>query len=214
MTSALPTTNSSPPSPVSLKQRISSFTLWRKKPKSFSGRHQNAYHDYVSSLVCAGWENLGELDTYLDQTPPTQAGLIVSVLDITQNFATKRWPDLTSEHDVARFLKQEKKGDSPVRFIIVEYKEMLSSGAIEALGAALKLDPRFFNWCTKSKGHVFTPSQSHRAPYVSLGFGILDASTPRVTDAERFKVMVYIQPDGEGIGWTGMYLHHLAMATF
>jgi len=143
---------------------------------------------------------------YLNEAPTTQAGLIVSILDLGQDEKTRRWPDITHEHDLMRFLREEKKtGGSKVRLCVVEIQNMPSSGVIEALGGELKLDPRFFNWCTKSRGHVFTPSQSHRAPFVKLEFGILDDSTPRVTDAERFKTLIYIQPDEEGDGWTGMF---------
>lgn len=70
---------------------------------------------------------------------------------------------------------------------------MPSSALIETFGGALKLDPRFFQWSTKSNSHVFTPSQRHRAPYLTLDFGVLDESTSNSTDAERFRVLVYIQ---------------------
>lgn len=88
---------------------------------------------------------------------------------------------------------------------MAEYQGNPDAQLIEIFGSSLKLDPRFFQWSIHDSGHVFTPSQRHRAPYLSLGFGILDTRTEQKTDAERFKVLVYIQPDEEGDGWTGKF---------
>ena len=126
-----------------------------------------------------------------------QDGLVVSVLDITQDASTKRWPDINNELDLKRFMEAPNRDGVSVRLYMAEYQGSPASGLIETLGGGLKLDPRFFQWSIHSKGHVFTPSQRHRAPYVSLGFGVLDASTPRTTDAEKFKVLVYIQVRSE-----------------
>jgi hypothetical protein len=144
--------------------------------------------------VAAGWENLRELDIYLAQAATAQPGLIVSVLDISYDFKTKIWPNVTNERDLARFVGEEKRTDaSKVRLYMAEFRDTPSSSFIEALGRGLKLDPKFFIWCTKSKGHIFTPSQAHRAPFINFGFGVLDSSTPQMTDAEKFKVSVYIK---------------------
>jgi hypothetical protein len=93
-----------------------------------------------------------------------------------------------------------------VRLYLVEYNDCPATCVIEALGGGLKLDPRFFNWSIHSKAHVFAPSQRHRAPYTALGFGVLNASTRQKTDAEKFKVLIYILPDTQGDGWTGVIL--------
>jgi hypothetical protein len=149
------------------------------------------YLDFVRELVKAGWSNLQELTTYLSNETP-QEGLVVSVLDITQESKTIRHPDIDNELDLKKFMEASNRDGVDVRLYMAEYQGEPASGLIETLGAGLKLDPRFFQWAIHSKGHVFTPSQRHKAPYVSLGFGVLDASTPRTTDAEKFKVLVYI----------------------
>ncbi|KAH8748794.1 hypothetical protein BGZ57DRAFT_144085 [Hyaloscypha finlandica] len=163
------------------------------------------YLEYVRHLIAAGWSNLQDLDDYL-LNETAQAELVVSVLDITQDGAPKRWPDIHNELDLKRFMESPNRGGVSVRLYMAEYQSCPASGLIETLGGGLKLDPRFFQWSIHSKGHVFTPSMRHRAPYVSLGFGLLDASTSRTTDAEKFKVLVYIQPDEDGNGWTGVFL--------
>jgi len=150
------------------------------------------YLEYVRQLIAAGWSNLQDLDDYL-LNETAQAELVVSVLDITQDGAPKRWPDIHNELDLKRFMESPNRGGVSVRLYMAEYQSCPASGLIETLGGGLKLDPRFFQWSIHSKGHVFTPSMRHRAPYVSLGFGLLDASTSRTTDAEKFKVLVYIQ---------------------
>jgi hypothetical protein len=150
------------------------------------------YLEYVRQLIAAGWSNLQDLDDYL-LNETAQDGLVVSVLDITRDAVTKRWPDIHNELDLKRFMEAPNRDGVTVRLYMAEYQGCPASGLIETLGGCLKLDPRFFQWSIHSKGHVFTPSMRHRVPYVSLGFGVLDASTPRTTDAEKFKVLVYIQ---------------------
>jgi hypothetical protein len=175
---------------------IKSFT--RRKTKSSPTSLQEwalpsrPYLEYVRQLIAAGWSNLQDLDDYL-LNETAQAELVVSVLDITQDGAPKRWPDIHNELDLKRFMESPNRGGVSVRLYMAEYQSCPASGLIETLGGGLKLDPRFFQWSIHSRGHVFTPSMRHRAPYVSLGFGVLDASTARTTDAEKFKVLVYIQ---------------------
>ena len=167
------------------------------------------YHDYVHRLVDAGWENLSDLDRYLGTAPVQQAGLVVSVLDIEHGldgFRRKQWPDMCDEIELKDFMKKERNPNVKVRLYLAEYSDCPATCVIEAFGSGLKLDPRFFSWSIHSRGHVFTPSQRHRAPYTALGFGVLDASTPRKTDAEKFKVFIYVQPDEHGDGWTGVIL--------
>lgn len=126
----------------------------------------------------------------------TQPGLIVSVVDILKGDPEpKHWPNIYNEVDLKNFVETERrpKGCGSVRLYMAEYHRNPSPALIETLGASLKLDPRFFGWSIHDKEHVFTPSQRHRAPYMTLGFGVLDATTPRKTDAEKFKVLVYVQ---------------------
>jgi hypothetical protein len=156
------------------------------------GLPNRPYLEYVRQLVAAGWSNLQDLDAYL-LNETAQDDLVVSVLDITVDATTKRWPDIHNELDLKGFMEAPNRDGVSVRLYMAEYQGEPASGLIETLGGGLKLDPRFFQWSINSKGHVFTPSQRHRAPYVNLGFGVLDASTPRKTDAQKFKVLVYIQ---------------------
>jgi len=165
----------------------------------------------VRQLVAAGWTNLQRLDEYLGGGAGaegyTQQELIVSVVDIAKGIEEKPklWPDIHSEVDLKNFIKKNKRParSESVRFYLAEYQGNPSPALVETLGSTLKLDPRFFGWSIHNKGHVFTPSQRHRAPYLTLGFGLLDAKTANRTDAEKFKVLVYVQPDEEGNGWTG-----------
>lgn len=167
------------------------------------------YHEYVHQLVAAGWDNLADLDNYLTTAPPQQPGLVISVLDIEHGpdrFERRRWPDLYNEFELKEFMGKRKPESAKVRLLIAEYIDSPPTCVIEAFGSELKLDPRFFSWSIHSPGHVFTPSQRHRAPYTTLGFGVLDASTPRKTDAEKFEALIYVQPDAHGDGWTGIIL--------
>jgi len=160
---------------------------------------RDPYHEYIRTLVTAGWTNLRDLDKYLCNRT-VQRGLVVSVLDIsTGSTDAKRWPDIHDELDLKAFLLTDNRNGASVRIYAVEYDGMPSSALIETFGGALKLDPRFFQWSTKSNSHVFTPSQRHRAPYLTLDFGVLDESTSNSTDAERFRVLVYIQVFAEDV---------------
>jgi hypothetical protein len=147
----------------------------------------------VHKLVEAGWENLLELDDYLHNGPRVQAGIIVSVVDISVDLKKKCWPDIKSEHELKKFMVDSNREGVKIRFYLAEYSQKPQTCIIEAFGSALKLDPRFFNWGIGGKGHVFTPSQRHRAPYVDLGFGVLSATDDQRTKAERFTVLIYIQ---------------------
>lgn len=210
-----------------IDHRIDSIRSWRRDRKSTHASIQewelpnNPYHEYVRQLVAAGWTNLQDLDDYLGgQTVAgaayTQPGLVVSVVDISNptggSPSLKCWPELHNELDLKNWISRHKRGDEGgegnVRLYLAESQGSPSPALIETLGAELKLDPRFFRWSLHSSrnGHVFTPSQRHRAPYLSIGFGVLDTSTPLKTDAEKFKVLVYIQPDKEGKGWTGKHI--------
>lgn len=185
---------------------------WRHRKSTFASQQdwvqpeRKPYHEYIHKLLAAGWDNLRDLDNYMSngQVPGPGEALIVSVLDISKEHTLKQWPDVTSENDLSAFVKGTSREGQEIRIYLAEYKRSPSPNVIEAFGSAFKLDPRFFNWVINSKGHVFTPSQRHRAPYVSLGFGVLDkTSTISKTAAEKFKVQIYVQPDSEGDGWTG-----------
>jgi len=153
--------------------------------------HDTPYHDYVRQLVAAGWTNLRDLDNYMS-TAATREGLIVSVLDIQSDSKRKQWPEMYNELELKNFLSSHSRNGVKVRFYMVENQGTPSPALIETLGSSLNLDPRFFQWIIHNKGHIFTPSQRHNAPYLALGFGVLRETTVSVTDAEKFKVMVYI----------------------
>lgn len=157
--------------------------------------HQNRpYHDYVHELVAAGYSNLQELDTYLSTDSVFDDGLVVSVVDILQSpsSALETARDFHNELELKNFIDGNKKLDGNVRLYLAEYERTPSAELIETLGAGLNLDPRFFQWTQKNNGHIFTPSQRHRAPYLSLGFGVLEDSTTKTVDAKKFKVLIYI----------------------
>ncbi|KAH7389211.1 hypothetical protein BKA64DRAFT_758430 [Cadophora sp. MPI-SDFR-AT-0126] len=193
----------------SLESVKRSFTPRNRKPNlplgAWTAPH-DPYHEYIRTLVAAGWTNLHDLDKYLCNRS-VQRGLVVSVLDIAAGSSdVKRWPDIHNELDLKAFLSTDNRNGASARIYAVEYDGIPSSQLIEVLGGALKLDPRFFQWSTNSNSHVFTPSQRHRAPYLTLDFGVLDASTSCSTDAERFRVLIYIQPADSGREWTGIIL--------
>ena len=161
------------------------------------------YHEYVHKLVEAGWENLRDLDNYMSagQNPGPNRPLIISVLDISNDSQLKLWPVITSEDELSSFMKQQTRNGVKVRLYMAEYPDCPRASTVEAFGGAFKLDPRFFKLAINSPGHVFTPAQRHRAPFVSIGFGVLNESTVSRTDAERFNVLVYAQ--------VCAFLHHI-----
>lgn len=121
-------------------------------------------------------------------------GLVVSVFDIFSDSKRKEWPELYNERDLKQFMDTNAdRHGANVRFYLAEYEGYPSPALIETLGSSLNLDPRFFQWIIHNRGHMFTPSERHNFPYMAIGFGILRDTTPSVTDAEKFKVMVYIQ---------------------
>lgn len=145
----------------------------------------------MRELVAAGWCNLQDLEEYLGQ-PAVPHNEVVSVVDITAG-TRHNYQDLRTNFELKNFLATNKKPADTVRVYMAEYDRLPSAELIQAFGSTLQLDPRFFQWSIHRKGHVFTPSQRHRAPYVGIGCGILDASTNSVTDVEKFKVLVYIR---------------------
>ena len=166
------------------------------------------YHEYVYQLVSAGWDNLGALDNYMSTSAASQE-LVISVLDISTDFQLKKWDDIYDEVRLKSFLNEKSRDGVKVRLYMVECDGKLAPGLMEAFGGALSLDPRFFLWSIYGNRHVFTPSQRHRSNFVRLGFGVLKTETAMKTDADKFSVMVYIQPDEDGDGYTGSQKSHV-----
>lgn len=160
------------------------------------------YHQYVHELVQAGWDNLEILDKYM-QTDWEDQQLVISVLDITDEFQQKRWPDIHDGLVLKNFLSEQNRAGVKVRLYMAEQQGDMAAGVMNAFGSSLDLDPRFFQWTLRGVKHVLTPSEHHRASYLSIKFGVPRLSTPSKTDAEKFKVTVYIKPDDVGDGWTG-----------
>ena len=131
--------------------------------------------------------------------------LVVSVLDISNDFKCKRWPDIHDELVLKNFIDSDNRSGLKVRLYLAEQMGNMASGVMEAFGGSLNLDPRFFQWSIRGSKRILAPSELHKAPYISMGFGIPKLKTPNRTDAERFKVTVYILP-GEGDTWTGILL--------
>jgi hypothetical protein len=187
--------------------------LWQKTqswPRKSLQRHVNwevggrePYHEYIHQLVDAGWDNLKGLDDYMSEAWEDR-DLVVSVVDITNEFEQKRFADIHNELTLREFLSQERRDGVKVRLYMTEQSGQLGSGVIEAFGSALGLDPRFFQWNLFGHKRLFSPAERHRAPYTSIGFTIPKASTPAKGDVEYFRVSIYIQPDEVGDGWTGL----------
>jgi hypothetical protein len=171
---------------------------WRKAVKQEWTQPivRGPYHAYVHKLVEAGWENLRDLDNYMSASQrlgPNQP-LIISVLDISDDSQLKVWPVITDENELSSFMETQTRDGVSVRLYMAEYPDCPRASTIEAFGGAFKLDPRFFKLAINSPGHVFTPAQRHRAPFVSVGFGVLNESNKDSrTDAKKFSVLVYAQ---------------------
>ena len=166
-------------------------------------RPRQPYHDYVHQLVEAGWDNLKPLDNYMGQNSEDK-DLVVSVLDISKDNRLHRWPDIFDEAQLRHFLTSVDRENAQVRLFMAEQSGNLASGVMDAFGTALKLDPRFFQWNVQGHRHLLTPSVRHRAPFTSIGFTVLNTSTPSTVDTEFFRISYYVKPDDEGDGWTGL----------
>ena len=179
------------------KTERSEIRRWRKTVKQEWTQPiiRGPYHEYVHKLVEAGWENLRDLDNYMSagQRAGPNRPLIISVLDISNDSQLKVWPVTTDENELSSFMKEQTRDGVRVRLYMAEYPDCPRASTIEAFGGAFKLDPRFFKLAINSPGHVFTPAQRHRAPFVSIGFGVLNESTDSRTDTKKFNVLVYSQ---------------------
>ena len=163
------------------------------------------YHEYVHRLVDAGWDNLANLDTYMS-TDFEDTNLVISVVDVLEDSQMKRHDDLRTADALQIFLSGQSREGVKVRLYMAEQKGDLSSRVIEAFGHNLRLDPRFFQWNLTGSNNLLSPADRHRAPFTSIGFTILNPSTPSQTDTSFQRITIYIQPDKFGDGWTGQSL--------
>ena len=182
------------------KNSLQPYQGWEQPPE----QNREPYHQYVHELVEAGWDSLRFLDEYMGTDVEDQE-LVISVLDITEDNQRRPWPDMHDYTVLKKFLDEQGREGAKVRLYMAEQKGPLSAGVMEAFGSSLNLDPRFFQWSIKGNKHVLEPSARHRAPFTSIGFGVPKLSTPSLTDAERFKVTIYVKSDSVGEGWTGTY---------
>ena len=164
--------------------------------------YRHPYHQYVHDLVQGGWDKLKMLDDYMN-VDVEDAELVVSVLDITDDFQFKRWPDIHDGLLLKKFLDSDNRSGVKVRLYLAEQMGDMAAGVMEAFGSSLGLDPSFFQWSIKGSKRILAPSELHKAPYISMGFGIPRSGNYSRTGAERFRVAVYILP-GEGDTWTGI----------
>jgi hypothetical protein len=162
------------------------------------------YHEYVHSLVLAGWTKLKGLDTYMG-TDVEDRDLTISVVDVDPSWQLRRWPDIHDRDVLESFIQEEPRGEAKVRIYVAEQTGDLAAGVMEVLGAGLNLDPRFFQWSVTKLRHGQPPSLYHKAQYVNIGFGVPNLRTASKTDAEKFTVSVCVKPDEVGDGWTGAF---------
>lgn len=184
----------------SRKSTLRANENWEQPPD-----HRYPYHQYVHDLVQGGWDNLRALDEYMS-IDIEDAELAVSVLDITDKYETKRWPDIHDGLVLKNFIDSDNRSGVKVRLYLAEQQGNMAAGVMEAFGGSLNLDPRFFLWSIRGSKRILAPSELHKAPYISMGFGIPKLSTPNLTDAEKFRVTVYILPDEAADTWTGILL--------
>ena len=192
------------------KNSLQPYQGWEQPPEP----NREPYHQYIHELVEAGWDSLKFLDEYMGKDVEDEE-LVISVLDITEDNQRRPWPDMHDYTVLKRFLDEQGREGAKVRLYMAEQKGPLSAGVMEAFGSSLNLDPRFFQWSIKGNKHILEPSARHRAPFTSIGFGVPKLSTPSVTDAEKFKVTIYVKPDPVGEGWTGTcYNRSRSLKTF
>ena len=163
------------------------------------------YHNYVHSLVRAGWDDLTEFDSYMSTAPKKiEQPLIISVLDITEDLQCKRWPDIHDELSLDSFLHEGSRDGVEVRLYMVEQEGGFSASIMEAFGSSLRLDPRFFQEIITGNESSLTPSQRHRAPFITIRVTIpKEWNSPN--NPGHCAVSIYIKPDEVGTGWTGWF---------
>lgn len=169
----------------------------------WEAKERSPYHEYIHRLVAAGWDNLKDIDNHMARNYEDK-DLVVSVVDILDDYTMKRRVDIRDVPGLTRFLTEESRDGVKVRLYLVEQRgKWPSSSLIDALGANLRLDPRFFQWNINGSKNLMSPADRHRAPFTSIGFTVLDPSTPKKTDTFFFRTTIYIQPDEVGDSWTG-----------
>ncbi|EPS38611.1 hypothetical protein H072_7606 [Dactylellina haptotyla CBS 200.50] len=195
------------PSSYAKKGRIHS----RRKPTahrtsySWEVRNRSRYHEYVHNLALAGWDNLKQLDSYMDKDIQ-DTNLVVSILDIKSDNQVDLVEDLYSLGEVDAFLKEDVRGKAKVRLFLVEHGGSLQSSMIDCLGSHLVMDPRFFAANLFGPYMIISPADRHRAPFAGIGFTILKPSRSRATETKFFRVSIYIKHDDDGSGWCGVIL--------
>jgi Mg2+ and Co2+ transporter CorA len=163
------------------------------------------YHEYIHQLASAGWDNLKELDEYMT-TDIEDRNLVISVVDITDDYLLKHYPDIRDEVTLKDFLRNESRQNSKIRLYLAEQEGNLASGVIEAFGSVLGLDPRFFQWNIFGSRSLLSPAERHRSPFSSVSFTVPRTSTPSKADSETFRVSIYIKPEKDEDFWTGVIL--------
>lgn len=144
--------------------------------------------------------------------PTSSNHLVISVLDITHDFQKLVWPEIRDERALREFFVASEQGrecdrsKAKVRLFIGEYSKIPSPELIEIFGAALGLDPRFWSWAIHAKDRVSMPSDRSRVPYLKVGFAVLrEVRRQNATDADKVGAMIYVVPDEQGDGWTGLW---------
>ena len=111
----------------------------------------------------------------------TNSSLVVSVVDITDDYELHQYADITSESGLKDFMDNNEQTKPKVRLYLVEPSCEIEPDVIEILGSRLSLDPRFFQWNIHGSTNLMDPAERHRAPFISIGFTILKTSTPTLT---------------------------------
>jgi hypothetical protein len=130
--------------------------------------------------------------------------LTISIVDIKDDNTLNYHDDLHDDLGLRSFLADTSYDGVQCRLYLAEQKGTLASSVIEAFGAALKLDPRWFQWHIKGSKNVMSSGQRHRAPFTALTFRLVDPDGELPTDTESFRVSLYVQPHENGKSWTGM----------
>ncbi|KAH8812742.1 hypothetical protein F5884DRAFT_786252 [Xylogone sp. PMI_703] len=142
---------------------------------------------------------------------------IVSVLDINYNNQKTLWPEIRNVRSLHRFFsasddgREHDRSRAKIRLFVAEYNRVPPPALIEIFGATLGLDPRFWSWAIHARDHVLLPSDRNRALYTKVGFAVLKEGQGQkrdccVPEVERAGTMVYVVPDEDGDGWTGLVL--------
>ncbi|MCJ1474964.1 hypothetical protein MMC13_003624 [Lambiella insularis] len=197
----------------SRKKRQATGSSVQQWTSGWETKGRSPYHEYIHRLVDAGWDNLKAIDNHMIRNYEDR-DLIVSVVDILNDYTLKRGIEIRDVPALSRFLSEESRDGIMVRLYLAEQRgKWPSSALIDAFGTRLRLDPRFFQWNINGRNNLMSPADRHRAPFTSIGFTVLDPSTPKATDTFFFRTTIYIQPDDMGHGWTGVVLFNSHLKT-